>query len=196
MYKEQFEQQLTRELEILQSKKKDISKLKRDISKLATQKNKLLDLMLMEENEELVKTYKSKLEEIITQISINNDQLELYESIDISAEEREIRKQFALSHEDITYKDFQELSREQLKAFFNYIIDHITIRELEIGDDTRTILAITIYLKLNGYAPKYSLEYLRDLTTEEKQKASHSKNDLLNCGGDGGIRTLVPQGAS
>ncbi len=39
---------------------------------------------------------------------------------------------------------------------------------------------ITIHLKLNGYAPKYSLEYLKNMRTEEKQKASHSKNDLLN----------------
>ena len=185
MYKEQFEMQLTRELEILQSKKKDITKLKKDIAKITTQKNKLLDLMLAEENEELVKTYKEKLEDVIAQLSINNDQLKLYETIDISAEEREIRKQFNKSHEDITYKDFQELSREQLKVFFNYMIDHIDIRELEnIGDDPRVYLAITIHLKLNGYAPKYSIEYLKNINTGEKQKASHSKNDLLNGGGE------------
>ena len=46
--------------------------------------------------------------------------------------------------------------------------------------------------KLNGYAPKYSLEYLKNMRTEEKQKASHSKNDLQNGGGEGGIRTHVP----
>ena len=188
MYKEQFEMQLTRELEILQSKKKDITKLKKDIAKITTQKNKLLDLMLTEENEELVKTYKEKLEDIIAQLSINNDQLKLYESIDISEEEREIRKQFNKSHEDITYKDFQELSREQLKVFFNYMIDHIDIRELEnIGNDPKVYLAITIHLKLNGYAPKYSIEYLKNIRTEEKQKASHFKNDLPNGGGEGGI---------
>lgn len=73
--------------------------------------------MLSEDNEELVKVYKEKLEDIIAQLSINNDQLKLYESIDISKEEREIRKQFNLSHQDITYRDFQELSREQLKVF-------------------------------------------------------------------------------
>ncbi|MBP3337649.1 MAG: hypothetical protein J6L59_04515, partial [Clostridia bacterium] len=90
--------------------------------------------------------------------------------------------------EDITYKDFQELSREQLKVFFNYMIDHIDIRELEnIGNDPRVYLAITIHLKLNGYAPKYSIEYLKNINTGEKQKASHSKNDLLNGGGEGGI---------
>lgn len=46
---------------------------------------------------------------------------------------------------------------------------------------------ITIHLKLNGYAPKYSIEYLKNINTGEKQKASHSKNDLLNGGGEGGI---------
>ena len=158
------------------------------IYKLMRLKQMLLDLMLAEENEELVKTYKEKLEDVIAQLSINNDQLKLYETIDISAEEREIRKQFNKSHEDITYKDFQELSREQLKVFFNYMIDHIDIRELEnIGNDPRVYLAITIHLKLNGYAPKYSIEYLKNINTGEKQKASHSKNDLLNGGGEGGI---------
>jgi len=44
IYKEQFEMQLTRKLEILQSKKKDITKLKKDIAKITTQKNKLIDL--------------------------------------------------------------------------------------------------------------------------------------------------------
>ena len=77
MYKEQFEMQLTRELEILQSKKQDITKLKRDIAKISTQKDKLLNLMLTEENEELVKVYKEKLEDIIAQLSMNNDQLSI-----------------------------------------------------------------------------------------------------------------------
>ena len=54
-------------------------------------------------------------------------------------------------------------------------------RELEnIGNDPRVYLAITIHLKLNWYAPKYSIEYLKNINTGEKQKASHSKNDLLN----------------
>ena len=185
MYKEQFEMQLTRELDILKSKKKDIEKLKKDIAKLSTQKDKLLDLILSSDNENLVQTYNEKLEEIIAQLAMNNDNLKLYESIDITEEEREIRKQFNKSHEDITYRDFQELSREQLKVFFNYMIDHIDIRELEnIGDDPKVYLAITIHLKLNGYAPKYSIEYLRKINTGEKQKASHSKNDLLNGGGE------------
>ena len=65
------------------------------------------------------------------------------------------------------------------------MIDHIDIREIVLDNDPRVILAITIHLKLNGYAPKYSLEYLKNMRTEEKQKASHSKNDLLNGGGEG-----------
>ena len=48
-------------------------------------------------------------------------------------------------------------------------------------------MIITIHLKQNGYAPKYSIEYLRKINTGEKQKASHSKNDLLNGGGEGEI---------
>ena len=44
-----------------------------------------------------------------------------------------------------------------------------------------------LHLKLNGYAPKYSIEYLKNINTGEKQKASHSKNDLLNGGGEGEI---------
>ena len=65
-----------------------------------------------------------------------------------------------------------------------------TIRELDIGDDPKVYLAITIHLKLNGYAPKYSIEYLRKINTGEKQKASHSKNDLLNGGGEGAKRAV------
>ena len=124
---------------------------------------------------------------IVYNLTDHKNRLKLYETIDISAEEREIRKPFNKSREDITYKDFQELSREQSKVFFNYMIDHIDIRELDIGDDPKVYLAITIHLKLNGYAPKYSIEYLKNINTGEKQKASHSKNDLLNGGGEGGI---------
>ncbi len=65
--------------------------------------------------------------------------------------------------------------------------DHIDIRELDIVDDPKVYLAITIHLKLNGYALKYSIKYLKNINTGEKQKASHSKNDLLNGGGEGEI---------
>ena len=34
---------------------------------------------------------------------------------------------------------------------------------------------------------KTYIENLKNINTGEKQKASHSKNDLLNGGGEGGI---------
>ena len=198
MYKDQFEQQLTRELEILESKKKDISRIKKDIGKLTTQKDKMLGFMLEEKDDNLINVYKEKLQDIISQLSLQNEQLELYQSIDISEEEKAIRKQFKLSHSDITYKDFQELSREQLKVFFNYIIDHITIKETKLFNEPIIYLVITIHLKLDGYAPKYTLDYLKNLNTGSEEKGnkkttdSFFKNQLSNGGGEGGIRTLAP----
>ena len=50
------------------------------------------------------------------------------------------------------------------------MIDHIDIREIVLDNDPRVILAITIHLKLNGYAPKYSLEYLKNMRTEETER--------------------------
>ena len=78
------------------------------------------------------------------------------------------------------------------------MIDHIDIKEIEIGDDERVILAIAIHLKLDGYAPKYSLEYLKNINTGAEKKTTPSFFDegLPNGGGVGGIRTHVPQGAS
>lgn len=190
IYKEHFEQQLTRQLDILKSKKKDISKIKSDISKLTTQKEKILELIINESSQDLIKVYKEKLESIISQISLHNDDLELYQSLDIDKEEKAIRKQFNLSHEDITYRDFQDLSREQLKVLFNYLIDHITIKEIEIFDNKKVILAVTIHLKLNGYAPKQTLEYLKNIRyTDEQKKTSKSQNEtcLSLGGGEGGI---------
>ena len=43
-----------------------------------------------------------------------------------------------------------------------------------------------------GYAPKYFIEYLKNINTGEKQKASHSKNDLLNGGGEGSCTAEIP----
>ena len=139
--------------------------------------------------------YKEKLEEVISQLSLQNQELQIYESIDIDEEEKAIRRQFNLSHEDITYKDFQELSREQLKVLFNYLIDNIEIKELDFLDNKKIVLLITIHLKLDGYAPKQTLEYLKNIRfsdNEKKQDISKNENDLLFGGGEGGIRTLAP----
>ena len=168
-------------MDILKSKKKYINKIKKDIEKITTQKNKLLELIINSDNEDLTNVYKEKLEEVISQLSLQNEQLKLYESIDIDEEEKAIRRQFNLSHEDITYKDFQELSREQLKVLFNYLIDNIEIKELDIFDNKKIVLAITIHLKLDGYAPKQTLEYLKNIRisdNEKRQDISKKDNDL------------------
>ena len=83
------------------------------------------------------------------------------------------------------YRDFQELSGEQLKVFFNYMIDRIDIKEISVEDDPRIILGITINMKLDGYAPKYSFEYLKNINTGEEKKTTHSfsENGLPNVGG-------------
>lgn len=190
LYKEHFEQQLTRQLDILKAKKKDISKIKSDISKLNTQKEKLLELIIDESSQDLIKVYKEKLESLISQISLHNDNLQLYQSLDIDEEEKAIRKQFNLSHDDVTYRDFQELSREQLKVLFNYLIDHITIKEMEVSEKRKVCLVVTIHLRLNGYAPKQTLEFLKNIRyTDEQKKTSKFQNEtcLPNGGGEGGI---------
>lgn len=53
MYRERFEEQLKLRIEALKAKKKDAGKIKSDINKLSTQKEKLLNLML-EENDKLI----------------------------------------------------------------------------------------------------------------------------------------------
>lgn len=71
------------------------------------------------------------------------------------------------------------------------MIDHIDIKEIEIEDDERVILAITIRLKLDAYAPKYSFEYLKNINTgvEKMTTPSFFEKGLPNGGGAGGIRT-------
>ena len=56
-------------------------------------------------------------------------------------------------------------------------------------DNKKVVLAITIYLKLDGYAPKYTLDYLKELPTEDRKgtKKGKPKKDLPNGGGEGGI---------
>lgn len=44
-------------------------------------------------------------------------------------------------------------------------------------------------MKLNGYAPKFSMEYLKKLPIGEQEKTSfsHSEKNLLNGGGEGSL---------
>ena len=190
MYKERFEEQLNLRLESLKAKKKDIKELENNLSKLITQKEKLLNLIIEEDSKQIIDTYKEKLNSVLGQISTVNDTMSVYSKIDIEEEEKEIRKQFKLSYEDITYKDFQELDRDQMKILFNMLIDHIDIQELEFDFESKVFLNITIYLKIPGYAPKYALEFLKGMRTEdiEKKNSHFFQNESSKVdGGEGGI---------
>ena len=192
MYKERFEEQLNLRLESLKAKKRDIKDLENNLSKLITQKEKLLNLIIEEDSKQIIDTYKEKLNSVLGQISTLNDTMSVYSKIDIEEEEKEIRKQFKLSYEDITYKDFQELDRDQMKVLLNMLIDHIDIQELDFDFESKVCLNITIYLKIPGYAPKYALEFLKGMRTEDREKKnSHffqNENSKLD-GGEGGIST-------
>ena len=56
MYKEHFEEQLRVRIETLKSKKKDISEIKSNITKLINQKEKLVNLIISEDSEQIIKT--------------------------------------------------------------------------------------------------------------------------------------------
>ena len=190
MYKERFEEQLNLRLETLKSKKKDIKEIQNNISKLTTQKDKLLSLIIEEESKTIIDTYKEKLEVILGQISGLNDLLNTYSLIDIENEEKEIRKQFKLSYDDINYKDFQELDRDQMKILFNTLIERIEIQEIEFERFKKIGLNICIHMRIPGYAPKYALEWLKGMRTEEiEKKNSHffkNENSKVD-GGEGEI---------
>ena len=58
------------------------------------------------------------------------------------------------------------------------MIDHITIKEIEIYDNIKVVLVVTIYLKSNGYAPKQTLEFLNIIRyTNEQKKTSKFQNE-------------------
>ena len=189
MYKQRFEEQLRIRLETLQTKKKDISEIKGNISKLTTQKEKLLTLILEEDDKGIIETYREKLNSILGQISVQNELLNAYSDIDIKSEEIYLRQQFKDSYTNITYSDFQDLDREQQKTLFNNLIEKITIDELDIPDEKETCLCITIYMKIPGYEPKHSLQFKKDLKKSQKKNTnSYSKNKSSYLyGGEGGI---------
>lgn len=57
-----------------------------------------------------------------------------------------------LQYDDITYKDFQELSKPRLKLLFNELIDSIEIKEPEMSNpeiSRKTPVAITINMKVS-----------------------------------------------
>lgn len=192
MYKERFEEQLKIRLDGLNAKKKDIADIKRNISKLTTQKEKIFDLLLDEEDKNLIDTYKEKLSTILNQISLHNSLLEEYSEIDIKSEEELLRKQFETNYDDISFVDFQNLDRDQQKILFNYLIERIEVDEFSVPGETDFFLTITIHLRIPGFAPKYALDSLKGLkseyyTRDNKKKSNHSKNGSKIDGGEGGI---------
>lgn len=188
MYKERFEEQLKIRIDSLKCKKKDINNIKNNIRKLTTQKEKLLNLILEEDDGLLINTYKEKLNSVLSEISIQNNTLDLYSEIDIKREEEELRKQFELNYDDITYRDFQELDRDQLKILFNKLIEKIVIYEFAVPGEKEVCLNITINMRIPGYAPKYALQFVSDLKNLDKKEKSNQKNFGSKLdGGEGGI---------
>ncbi len=96
-------------------------------------------------------------------------------------EERAVREQLNLSHEEITYRDFQDLSKEQLKVLFNCLIDYIELEELKLDNEPKVILYITIHLKLDGYAPKFALHEINKLPTKDKEKSKQFSSSKTAC---------------
>lgn len=189
MYKERFEEQLKIRLESLQAKKKDINNIKNAIKSLTTQKEKFLTLIADEDDMLLIETYKEKLKSILGQISLQNSLMEQYSEINIKNEEIELRKQFELNYEDITYKDFQDLDKDQLKVLFNKLIENIIVKEFSVPGESEVCLNITINMRLPGYAPKESLYFLSEMKKEHKDKEKKNpknKGSKLD-GGEGGI---------
>lgn len=177
------EEQLKIRLETLQTKKKDISEIKGNITKLTNQKEKLLGLILEEESKEIIETYREKLNSILNQISVQNELLNVYSELDIKEEENLLRGQFKEFYSDISYKDFQELDREQQKTLFNNLIEKITIDELDIPDEKETCLSITIYMKIPGYADIF-VTFIKAQTSDGKEQviadAFHYIENCLN----------------
>ena len=159
-------------------------------TKLVNQKEKLVNLIINEDSQQIIKTYKEKLESVLGQITLHEEMLNSYSSIDIEFEEEQIRKQFQDSYNNVSYKDFQELDREQQKILFNTLIEKITIDEMYIPGEKEVCLHITIYMKIPGYDPKHSLYFKRDLKKLDKEKKnSHffqNKSSNLD-GGEGEI---------
>ena len=193
MYKERFEEQLKIRIDSLKCKKKDILNIKNNITKLTNHKEKLLNLILEEDDKLLVDTYKEKLNSILSEISIQNNTLDMYSEIDIKIEEEELRKQFQLSYDDITYRDFQELDRDQLKILFNKLIEKIVINEFAVPGEKEVCLNITVNMRIPGYAPKYALQFVSDMKKLDKKEKSNQKNFGSKLdGGEGSCTAEIP----
>lgn len=192
MFVEQFEAQLKIRLKTLEAKKKDINKIKGEISRLERQKEKLLNMLIDEDDSALINVYKEKLNVILESLNIQNNQLELYKNIDINSEEEFLRQQFSMSYDTISEKDFEELDREQLKVIFNKIIEKVDIEQFAF-DNVETGVYLTVNLRIPGYAPKYALNNLKGLKTEleeNRRRTVQTLNRSKNGGGEGLSRSI------
>ena len=102
-----------------------------------------------------------------------------------------------MSYDHITYCDFQELDREQLKILFNKLIEKITIHEFSVPGEKEVCLNIVIDLKIPGYAPKYALQFKQDLKNREKEDKKKNTNNHKNessylDGGEGSCTAEIP----
>ena len=69
---------------------------------------------------------------------------------------------------------------------------YIEIKELDIFDNKKIVLAITIHLKLDGYAPKQTLEYLKNIRiSDNEKKTSKSQNETCLSNGGGEVKTSL-----
>lgn len=61
-----------------------------------------------------------------------------------------------------------------MKILFNTLIERIEIQEIEFERFKKIGLNICIHMRIPGYAPKYALEWLKGMRTEEiEKKNSH-----------------------
>lgn len=121
--------------------------------------------------------------------------MKVYENIDFEKEEKFLREQAKMSYDHITYCDFQELDREQLKILFNKLIEKITIHEFSVPGEKEVCLNIVIDLKIPGYAPKYALQFKQDLKNREKEDKKKNTNNHKNESSylDGGEGLTIPK---
>ena len=191
MYNKHFKEQLEKTLANVRAHKKDMQKVQNNIKKLENDKNTLVELIMEEKSERIRDTYRNKLNMVLEQLEMEENIFSTYNALDIAEEEKMIKKQFELQYDDITYKDFQELSKPQLKLLFNELIDSIEIKELEMSNpeiSRKTPVAITINMKITGYSPKYTIDFIKGMKTEEMEKENSQfffENRELKKGGRG-----------
>ncbi len=83
-----------------------------------------------------------------------------------------------------------------MKILFNKLIGKITIDEFSVPGEKEVCLNITINLKIPGFAPKYALQFKKDLKNREKEDKKKNTNLQKNESSylDGGEGVYLPKG--